>query len=68
MFPDEMMQQAIGQAFGKCMEDALQPLVVRLTEVETQLATLSKQQERLLALVDQFTSSGSGIAKRLLGV
>lgn len=46
----------------------LQPLVVKVTDLEAQVATLNNQVAQFVALLEGFRSGGNVLAKRLLGV
>ena len=67
----DLMEQAIEAAFQKVLEDSLQPLVVRLTDLEVQITALrnsvdllTEQQKQVTMLVEAF--KGNGLAKHFL--
>lgn len=67
MFTGDLMEQALGAAFGKIIDDALQPILVRLTEIETVLATLSTQQSTVADAIETVKAKGGMLGKMLGG-
>lgn len=64
---DDLMEQMIGAAFSKLLDDALRPVVQRLTELEIQLGTVCSTVADVQALVDRVKSKG-GMAAKVLGL
>lgn len=68
-----MMEEGIKDAFGAAFDHAVHPILVRLTEIETLLATVSAQQQQLLSFVSglnddiQKVRNGGGFIGKLLG-
>lgn len=59
------MEDMIEAAFQKVLQDALQPLLERLTDLQVQVTTLTRQQGELLAIVDGVRNSNSMLARFL---
>lgn len=61
----DMMQEAMDMAFGAVVRDALQPLIVKLTDLEVQIAVLTSQ---VATVMEAFESvrTGKGMLSRML--
>jgi hypothetical protein len=62
---EDMMGQAVEAAFLKVFQDAIQPLLQRLTEVEVTVNMMASQQAELVALIDK-VKNGNGMLSKLL--
>lgn len=61
----DVMQEAMDVAFGAALDTHLQPLVVKITDLEVQVSTLTVQVAAALELVDQIRN-GKGMLARFL--
>lgn len=61
-----MMEEGIKDAFGSAFDHAVQPILVRLTELEGAINTLISQQTELLDVVRAVKAKG-GMVGKLLG-
>lgn len=61
----DMMQEAMDAAFGGVLRDALQPILVKLTDLEAQVAALTTRLDSAMELVDQ-VRNGKGMLARFL--
>lgn len=65
MFGGGMMTEALDAAFGQVIRDALQPILERLTDLQTQVTALEATQAQLLAVVER--AKANGWVAKLLG-
>lgn len=61
----DMMQEAMDAAFGAVIREALQPILVKLADLEVQVTALTSQLDSAMELVDQ-VRNGKGMLARFL--
>ena len=63
---DDIMGMALQAAFGSLLDDAVKPIVYRLTEIEGSLNTLLAKVQKLEDDLDK-VRNGGGMLARVLG-
>lgn len=62
---DDLMAQALGAAFSKVLEDALQPLVIKIADLQAQILAMSNQQQIVMDMIETVKTKGGFMAKQL---